>query len=280
MSFKKRKFYLFRVRFIRYHQADIWDDGATSEYIFSEAIKEKPSTKLKRGAEWKLANLHEIGVDGGCFAVGRISNASLEKFDFDADEFVEQKDHQGPFSLVFYNKKIGFVAIEDKSKVNSKVEMTARRLGDLLSSTAAVTSRNVKCVVDEIVDPEGFIQKIYNCTHVLKFRAHFTGPNPIDADAIFQQPLEVYASATKADRGVIEVSGSNLDKENLIAITRSNAATGNNVTATIEERGIVSTIPLKGITANFSAPVENLVNVYNQMGQRYKQVRYAGNRNK
>lgn len=278
MSFKKRKFYLFRVRFIRDHQQDILDDGATPENIFLEAIREKPSTKLPRGAEWKLANLHEIGVDGGCFAVGRISSASMEKFDYDANEFIEQKDHQGPFSLIFYNNKIGFVAIEDKSKVNSKVEATAKRLSDLLSSSSAVRTRNIKCVVDKIVDPEGFIQKIENSTHVLKFRAYFTGPNPIDADEIFQKPLEVYAAETRADRGVVEVSGSNLNKKNLIAITRSNAATGNNVTATLEKDGIVSTIPLKGITANFNAPVEDLVNVFNKMRQRYEQVRHAENR--
>lgn len=280
MAPKIRKFYLFRVRFIRDHQQDIWDDGATPEEIFSAAIREKPSTKLKRGAEWKLANLNEIGNEGGYFAVGRISNASMEKFDFDANEFIEQKDQQGPFSLIFFNKKKGFVAIEDKSKVNPKVEATAKRLGDLLSSTSAVTTRKIKCVVDKIVDPEGFIQKIANCTHVLRFRAHFTGPNPIDADEIFQKPLEVYAEATKADKGVIEVTGSNLDKNNLIAITRSNAATGNSVSATIEKNGITETIPLKGITANFNTPVEDSIEVYNNMLNRYAQVRYESDRNK
>lgn len=280
MAPKKRKFYLFRVRFIRDHQKDIWDDGATPEDIFFSAINEKPSTKLKRGSEWKLANLHQIGLEGGCFAVGRISSASMEKFDFNTNEFIEQKDQQGPFALIFYNKTKGFVAIEDKSKVNSKVDATAKRLGDLLSVSQAVTSRNVRCVIDKIIDPEGFIEKILNCTHVLKFRAHFTGPNPIDADEVFQKPLEVYAKATKADKGVIEVSGSNLDKENLISITRSNAATGNSVSATIEKDGVSETIPLKGITANFNAPDEDLVEIYNQMGQRYNQVRYAENRNK
>lgn len=275
MAQKYKKFFLFRVKFIRDHQKDMLDDGASPENIFLEAINEKPSTKLKRGAEWKLSNIHGIGINGGVFVVGRISQANTEKFDFLADEFVESTDYQGPFSTIFFDRTIGVVAIEDKSKVNSKVEATAKRLNDLLNSTDAVRRRKVKCIVDAINDPQDFIQKLRKSTHILKFRASFTGPNPIDADVIFQKPLEVYASATSADKGIIEVTGSNLDKDVLIDITRSNAATGNTVTARIETKGIFETIPLKGVRANFNVSAsENSEVIFNQMLGRYEQVRY------
>jgi hypothetical protein len=275
MAQKYKKYFLFRVKFIRDHQKDMLDDGATPEDIFLQAINEKPSTKLQRGAEWKLSNIAPIGTNGGSFAVGRISQASTDRFDFQADQFVEATDYQGPFSTIFFDRSIGLVAIEDKSKVNSNVDATAKRLSDLLSSTEAVKRRKVKCVVDAINDPQGFIQKLRESTHVLKFRATFTGPNPIDADAMFQKPLEVYASATKADKGIIEVAGSNLDKEVLIDVTRSNAATGNTVTARIETKGVVETVPLKGVCANFSVstPEESPV-IFNQMLARYEQVRH------
>lgn len=275
MAQKYKIFFLFRVKFIRDHQKDILDDGASPEDIFLDAINEKPSTKLKRGAEWKLSNIDGIGINGGMFVVGRISQASTEKFDFQADEFVEATDYQGPFSTIFFDRTLGVIAIEDKSKVNSKVEATAKRLNDLLNSTNAVRRRKVKCIVDAINDPQGFIQKLRKSTHILKFRASFTGPNPCDVDAIFQKPLEVYASATSADKGIIEVTGSNLDKDVLIDITRSNAATGNTVTARIETKGIFETIPLKGVCANFNVSVpENPVVIFNQMLERYEQVRY------
>ena len=275
MSQRSKRFYLFRVKFIRDHQKEIFDDGASPEVIFSEAMREKPLVKLKRGAEWKLANLHEIGTDGGLFAVGRISQANTDKFDFQTEEFVESRDYQGPFSIVFFDRKIGLVAIEEKSKVNSKVDATAKRLHDLLGSTNAVRSRNIKCIVDPITDPEGFIQKIRRSTHVLKFRATFTGPNPSDADEIFQKPLEIYASKTKADRGVVEVVGSNLDKDVVIEITRSNAATGNSVTAKIETKGAIETIPLRGVNANFTAENgDSQADVFNRMLNRYEQVRH------
>lgn len=267
MSLKAKKFYLFRVKLIRDHQKDMFDDGASRANILATAINERPSIKLKRGAEWRLANINPIGVNGGSFAIGRISQASTEKFDFEANKFVERQDMQGPFAAVFFDTSIGVIAIEDKSKVNSKIEITARRLHDLLQNTRAITSRNIACRVDKIMDPQGFIQKIMDCSHVLKFRATFTGPNPIDADAIFQKPLEVYAEATNAERGVIEVIGSNLDKESLIEVTRSNAATGNVVSAKIETRGLVENIPLKGLPASFNTlQNEEEAFVYNLTG--------------
>lgn len=275
MNQRNKKFFLFRVKFIRFHQQEIFDDGASSAVIFAEAIREKPLVKLRRGAEWKLANLNDIGRDGGTFVVGRISEANTEKFDFSTDDFVEARDYQGPFSTVFFNRKTGVVGIEEKSKVNSKVSATAKRLYDLLESTRAVRTRNVKCVVDPIIDPEDFIQKIRKSSHVLKFRATFTGPNPSDADAIFQKPLEIYAKEINADKGVIEVIGANLDKDVVIDITRSNAATGNFVNARIETKGVVETIPLRGINANFTARGnETPTEIFNKMLATYEQVRH------
>lgn len=275
MAQKNKKFVLFRVKFTRDHQKDILDDGASPEAIFIQAINEKPLTKLNRGAEWKLSNIDQIGKNGGAFAVGRISQANTDRFDFQRDEFVEATDYQGPFSTIFFDRTLGVVAIEDKSKVNSNVGATANRLKDLLDSTQAVKRRKVRCEVDDIIDPEGFIQKLRNSNHVLKFRATFTGPNPTDVDAMFQRPLEVYASETKADKGIIEVTGSNLDKEVLVDITRSNAATGNTVTARIETRGVIETVPLKLVRANFSVTTpKDRRHIFNQMIERYDQVRH------
>lgn len=186
---KSKKFVLFRVKFIRDHQKDMLDDGASPAEIFFQAIHEKPLTKLNRGAEWKLSNIDPIGSNGGIFAVGRISQAKTEKFDFQADEFVEETDYRGPFSTVLFDRTIGLIAIEDKSIVNSNVGATAKRLKDLLDSTDAVKRRKVRCDVDDIFDPQSFIQKLRNSTRVLKYRAAFTGPNPTDVDTIFQQPL-------------------------------------------------------------------------------------------
>lgn len=281
MASKFKKFYLYRVKFIRDHQKNLLDDGATPEEIFTEAILEKPSVKLNKGGEWKLANVEKIGINGGIFVVGRITQKNTDKYDYLVDEFVETKDEQGPFASIYFDSKLGVVAIEDKSKVNSKIEATARRLNDLLDESNAVKNRMIKCQVDEIRDPENFITKIKESIRVLSLKSTFTGPNPTDADEYFQRPLEVYADKSKADRGVIQIFGSNLDKGVVVAVARTNAATGNDASARIEKKdGEFDSIPLKKIKCSFLSPInDGKVNIFNSMHIRYEQVRYEGNDN-
>lgn len=280
MASKYKRFYLFRVKFIRDHQKNIFDDGATPEQIFINAIKEKPSIKLPRGGEWKLSNLENIGIHGGKFAVGRITQANTDKYDYSSDEFIETKDQQGPFATIYFDSRLGVVAIEEKSKVNSKVDATAKRLHDLLNQSDAVSNRMIKCRVQELRDPDDFIKKIKESTRVLSLRSTFTGPNPVDADDYFQKPLEVYADKSKADRGVIQIFGSNLDKEVVIAVARTNAATSNDASAKIEKNGRIDVIPLKKIKCSFSSLAnKDSAEIFNAMHQRYEQVRYEGNNN-
>ena len=115
----------------------------------------------------------------------------------------------------------------------------------------------------------------------MSLRSTFTGPNPTDADEYFQRPLEVYADKSKADRGVIQIFGSNLDKNVVIAVARTNAATGNDASARIEKKdGEFDSIPLKKIKCSFLSNInDGKVNIFNSMHIRYEQVRYEGNDN-
>lgn len=280
MNLKNKTYYLYRVKLTRDHQKDIFDDGAKPKEIFSEAINSKPSVKLNRGGEWRLANLTEIGADGGYFVVGRISKSKADKFDFSKEVFFEDEDYQGPFARVYFNKILGILAIEDKSKVNSNVDATADRVKKLIISTNALKTRKVKCDVEEIRDPDGFIKQVLDCDNVLGFTSYFTGPNPIDADKYFQKPLEVYADLMKASQGKIQVQGPNLDKEMVTAAARTSAATANGASARIQKGSIKKTIPLKKIKTSFHSTDHDLVDTYNLMMERYNQVRYAENNNK
>lgn len=280
MNLKNKTYYLYRVKFTRDHQKEIFDDGASASEIFSESIISKPSVKLNRGGEWRLANLTEVGTDGGYFVVGRISKSKADKFDFSKELFFEDEDYQGPFARVYFNKKLGIIAIEDKSKVNSKVDATADRVKKLLLSTNAVKNRKVRCEVEEIRDPEGFVRQVLSCDKVLGFSSHFTGPNPIDADQYFQKPLEVYADLMKASQGKIQVQGPNLDKEMVVAAARTSASTANGASARIQKGSVKKTIPLKKIKTSFHSTDHDSTETYNLMMDRYDQVRYAENNNK
>lgn len=273
MSIKSKKFFLYRVKFVRDHQKEIFDDGASPEEIFGESINSKPSIKLSRGGEWRLANVTDIGTVGGYFAVGRISKSKSDRFDFDNGEFFEDEDYQGPFARVYFNKNLGVIAIEDKYKLNSRVETTAARIRSLLLGSDAVKQRKVRCLVEEIWDPESFVDQIKSCDSVVRFTSTFTGPNPIDADKFFQKPLQVYADLMKASTGKIQVNGPSLDKKMVVAAARATAATANGATARISKKNTLKTIPLENIKTSFSSESDNPVDIYNSMMERYRQVK-------
>jgi len=75
-----------------------------------------------------------------------------------------------------------------------------------------VTDTGVDVRVDMIPDPENFLEKLRGAYAIRKFRATFTGPNPVDADELFQKPLSVYAQRMDASYGVLEVTGESLNE--------------------------------------------------------------------
>lgn len=88
--------------------------------------------------------------------------------------------------------------------------------------------------LDLIPDPESFLEKLYSAYAVKRFRATFTGPNPIDADELFQKPMSYYCQQLGADEGSVAVKGESLDDDAVAAVAKSTAATGNTASALIQ----------------------------------------------
>ncbi|MBF4339166.1 hypothetical protein EAY42_29205, partial [Vibrio anguillarum] len=99
------------------------------------------------------------------------------------------------------------------------------------SETVINTGAEVK--VNFIPDPQGFIQKIRGAYAIKSFKATFTGPNPVDADELFQKPLSVYAQQIGAQTGALEVKGEALNEEVVESVAKSTAATANTASARI-----------------------------------------------
>src|SRR5690606_24212351 len=95
--------------------------------------------------------------------------------------------------------------------------------------------------VDVIPDPDDILDKLRGAYSIRKFRATFTGPNPVDADELFQKPLSVYAQSMGASSGTLEVVGEALNEEVAESVAKSTAATGNTASARV--------IPNKGTKA-------------------------------
>lgn len=254
-------------------------DDRTASDIFQDSIGERPTMVFKEKYKWHIGNIESFDPVSGSFALGRTTKTTLSKFDQETGNFIEEVFEDSPYTYCVYDLSVGFVAIAKKSKLAPTVTGIARRLRMVLESSKSVGINEIKVVIDPISDPDGFILKLQTAHSIKKFIAYFTGPNPVDADALFQRPISVYCQAANGDKGKVEVEGESLNEETLIAVTHSTAASGNEVVAKIIERPNQrpKKIHLRGdaVKRVYSEDDYSLQQVASEMKTEYKRVRNA-----
>lgn len=236
-----REYHLYRAKFIKPAQLPLFVKRKSSMELFLESIHDKPEYTLSSGSEWHLGNVRMFDEVSGSFAVGRTTKTTVEKFDKETGDFIDELDDSGPYTVVIFDAKIGLLGIAKKSKLAPNASSIARRIKDLLLTTRVAIESGIDIRVDVIPDPEDFLDKLRSAYSIRKFRATFTGPNPVDADELFQKPLSVYAQSMGASSGTLEVVGEALNEEVAESVAKSTAATGNTASARV--------IPSKGTKA-------------------------------
>lgn len=238
------EYHLYRVKLIKPAQLALFHPEISPRSVFEEALAERPSLQLREGNVWHIGNIEQITQDGGRFAVGRTTTTTIEKFDNATGNFTELRDDSGPYTFVYFDSRIGLLGIGKRTKVASDVKSVARKLQKLLSRARVVTKHGIIVRVDLIPDPESFLEKLHSAYAVKRFRATFTGPNPIDADELFQKPMSYYCQQLEADEGSVIVKGQSLDDDAVAAVAKSTAATGNIASAVIQVNKGVRPIPI------------------------------------
>ncbi|MEX8499096.1 hypothetical protein [Leptothrix ochracea] len=232
------EYHLYRVKFIKPAQTVLFHTDTTPRQIFEAALAEKPSLQLRENNVWHIGNIEQITPEGGRFAVGRTTTTTVEKFDEATGNFTELRDDSGPYTFVYFDSRIGLLGIGKRTKVAADVESVARKLQKLLARTSVVIDHQVTVRVDLIPDPESFLEKISSAYAVKRFKAEFTGPNPVDADEVFQKPMSYYCQQLGAEQGSVSVKGESLNEEAIASVAKSTAATGNSASALIQtEKG-------------------------------------------
>jgi hypothetical protein len=239
------EYYLYRAKFIKPAQLPLLFPDMSPSTIFLEAINDKPELTLSSGSEWHLGNVDFFDHLTGSFAIGRTTKTTLEKFDKESGNFIDQLDDASPYTTVVFDCRIGLLGIAKKSKLAPDAETVARRIRGLFEKSETVINSGVDIKVDFIPDPQNFIQKIREAYAIKRFRATFTGPNPVDADELFQKPLSVYAQQIGAQSGVLEVKGEALNEDVVESVAKSTAATANTASAKIIPAGGKKVIPIK-----------------------------------
>jgi hypothetical protein len=226
--------HLYRVKFIKPAQAKLFNPNTSPRDFFEEALKVRPSAGVRQNHVWHIGNVEYFDNDGGRFAIGRTTKTTIEKYDDQTGDFVEQMDDSGPYTYVYFDASLGLLGIAKKSKVAPKVASIARKLQLLFGKTELAWHSGIEVRVNIIPDPDDFLKKIHSAYSIKRFRAEFTGPNPVDADALFQKPLSFYCQELNAKSGEVTVSGDDLNDEAIAAVAKSTAATGNHASALIQ----------------------------------------------
>jgi hypothetical protein len=228
------EYHMYRVKFIKPAQTALFNSDTTPRELFETALAQKPSLQLGEKNVWHIGNIEQITPEGGRFAVGRTTTTTVEKFDKATGNFTELLDDSGPYTFVYFDSRIGLLGIGKRTKVAADVDSIARKIQKLLARTSVVTDHEVTVRVDLIPDPESFLEKLFSAYAVKRFKAEFTGPNPIDADEVFQKPMSYYCQQLGAEQGSVAVKGEALNDEAVASVAKSTAATGNSASALIQ----------------------------------------------
>jgi hypothetical protein len=230
------EFHLYRVKFIKPAQGSLFFERLSARDFFESALQQRPTVELRENSIWHIGNIEHIDEAGGRFAIGRTTKTTVEKFDSDSGNFIEELDDSGPYTFVYFDIEFGFIGIARRTKVAPTVKSIARKIQLLFSSTELARQAGIDVRVDLIPDPESFLKKLHQAYAIKRFLAHFTGPNPIDADELFQKPMSFYCQKMDAVQGSVSVSGDALNEEAVAAVAKSTAATGNHASALIQPR--------------------------------------------
>ena len=254
----------------------LFSENKSASDLFIGSIKDKPELTLSTGSVWHVGNIEFLDSLNGSFAVGRTTKTTVEKYDKVSGDFVDEIDESGPYTRVIFDCRIGLLGVAKKSKLAPDANAVARKIKGLFEKTQTVIDSGVDVRVDFIPDPESFLEKLKSAYSITKFKAMFTGPNPTDADELFQKPLSVYAQEMGAEKGALEVQGKSLNENTAEKIAKSTAATGNTATArVILERGGKS-VPIKMQGSAVVVAVDedsSTSEVLNHMREEYSRVR-------
>lgn len=229
------EYHLYRTKFIKPAQVDFLREDLSARDILENGLKEKPSVALRRNNVWHIGNIEYLDDGEGRFAIGRTTLTNVEKFDEGTGNFTEVLDDSGPYTFVYFDSKLGLLGIGKKAKVAADVQAIGRKIQKLLSMTRSVRQNKIDVRVEFIRDPEGFLQKIRAAYAIKRFKATFTGPNPVDADELFQKPMSYYCQQLNGQQGNVIVSGESLNEEAVASVAKSTAATANDASALIQK---------------------------------------------
>jgi hypothetical protein len=243
--------HIYRVRIMPLMQRGLFASNLDPTTALRDEILRRPTVKLSRRGVWHIGNVDEIDESGLYFRIGRLSKLRVSIYDDSSQDFVEQEMQRAPYAHALLDWRRELVGIAKEPALAATTTSTSKRFKQLLNTGELATSGAFTFDVSAVSDPEGLLEALRDAYAITKFRYTVRRPNPWDADEAFVKPFEKLVQEAQAQKGNAEVSGVSLDVEPLEQITRSVAATGDDVRALIRKEKDAPAISqsLRGNTA-------------------------------
>ncbi len=224
-------FQLFRLKVVRPVQEHLFDNELSNLEAVLAVIAEKPSGELRRGHFWHIGNFELLANGGIYFRLGRTTKATVSLYDEKAKDFEEREFENAPYTHVLVDPAIGLCAIARKYQLAPSPEGIARQLQRLLFRSGIARAAGLGFTVAPLSDPTDFLAQLERAYAVVSFAMTFSRPNPFDAEALIQRPMEELLQATDGTDARATLHGEQLDVDVLKDLTVSVAATGNDAVA-------------------------------------------------
>lgn len=222
---------LFRIKVLRSAQADLLDDhhlARSAPDLLRAAILSRPEARSNRGYVWSIANLEEVDPHALYFRLGRESRSVVSVRNNKGD-FTDVEFDAAPYTHVILDVPLEVCAIAHRASVGFEPHTAAHQLENILNRSRIAQEYRVRFTASAIPQPEQFLETVKASWAITRFTVYFTTPNPFDVNEEFLRPMEEMTQAVGGLRGSVTISGEQLEPEPLTEITRSAAATGDEV---------------------------------------------------
>jgi hypothetical protein len=226
------EFQLFRVKVFFPEQMSLLEPPRSRSEILREVIESKPEAQLRRGIQWHIGNVEEVGTNALYFRVGRTTTSTLEFFE--DGKFADQLFETAPYTHAVIDLPSEVCVIAKKPQLSHQTTGIANQLARLFEHSETALRLETEFKIGEINDPEDFISQLKSAYLISKFTVWFTQPNPWDVNEDFIRPAQKLVRASNGKQGKTELKGERLNPEVLEDISRSAAATSDDAVAWIK----------------------------------------------
>ena len=223
------EFQLFRVKVFLPQQMSLLEPTRSRSDILREVIESKPEAQLRRGVQWHLGNVEQIGTDALYFRVGRTTTSTLEFFE--DGKFADQLFETAPYTHTLIDLPTEVCVIAKKTQLSHQTTGIANQLARLFEHSETALKLETQFKIGEINDPDDFISHLKSAYSISKFAVWFSQPNPFDVNVDFIRPAQKLVSASNGQQGKTEIKGDKLNAAVLEDISRSAAATSDDAVA-------------------------------------------------